>query len=488
MLRYFNAPESEYACIFTPNATGALRLVGEAYPFAPGAASWRPFDNHNSVNGIREFARAKGRRDGVRAARGARPARRRRGCWSATSTTPARRPQPLRLSRRSRTSPASSTRWSGSTLAQERAGTCSLDCAAFVPTSRLDLSVVASRTSSRSPSTRCSATRPASARCSRGAGRSSACSGRGSAAAPSSRRTSRATWSCRTSGHARFEDGTVNYLGDPGGRDRPAPPRADRHRHDRASASQALGSLAARGAAAAAPLRRQPGGPHLRAGDVGPPRGHDRVQLPAPGRPRRRRALRRPRRGRARHLRPDRLLLQPGRRRGRVLDLEGAADRREFDEGMILDDYIRRVGMPTGGAVRVSLGLATQLRRRLPLHATSRRSSATSPRCPRTCRRGSPARRSPRGGRAGAAPAQRRHQVAVDHVEEHVRAGVLAVEEPLERLPRQHEQERPLARRRGRPATARRRSGPRSRTPARARPARRGCAGRRGRSPSRPRR
>jgi selenocysteine lyase/cysteine desulfurase len=33
VLRYFGAPESEYACIFTPNATGALRLVGEAYPF-----------------------------------------------------------------------------------------------------------------------------------------------------------------------------------------------------------------------------------------------------------------------------------------------------------------------------------------------------------------------------------------------------------------------------------------------------------------------
>ncbi len=31
----------------------------------------------------------------------------------------------------------------------------------------------------------------------------------------------------------------------------------------------------------------------------------------------------------------------------------------EFAEGMILDDYIRLVGMPTGGAVRVSLGLAT---------------------------------------------------------------------------------------------------------------------------------
>ena len=60
VLRYFNAPESEYECIFTPNATGALRLVGEAYPFGPGGRFLATFDNHNSVNGIREFARAKG--------------------------------------------------------------------------------------------------------------------------------------------------------------------------------------------------------------------------------------------------------------------------------------------------------------------------------------------------------------------------------------------------------------------------------------------
>ena len=60
VLRYFNAAESEYACIFTPNATGALRLVGEAYPFGPSGRFLATFDNHNSVNGIREFARAKG--------------------------------------------------------------------------------------------------------------------------------------------------------------------------------------------------------------------------------------------------------------------------------------------------------------------------------------------------------------------------------------------------------------------------------------------
>jgi Aminotransferase class-V len=46
--------------IFTPNATGALRLVGAAYPFRPGDRFLLTFDNHNSVNGIREFACARG--------------------------------------------------------------------------------------------------------------------------------------------------------------------------------------------------------------------------------------------------------------------------------------------------------------------------------------------------------------------------------------------------------------------------------------------
>src|SRR6185503_5038240 len=38
----------------------ALKLVGESYPFAPGGAFLLTFDNHNSVNGIREYARAHG--------------------------------------------------------------------------------------------------------------------------------------------------------------------------------------------------------------------------------------------------------------------------------------------------------------------------------------------------------------------------------------------------------------------------------------------
>ena len=60
VLAYFNAPAEEYAVIFTPNASGACRLVGEAYPFGPRTRFVLTEDNHNSVTGIREFARARG--------------------------------------------------------------------------------------------------------------------------------------------------------------------------------------------------------------------------------------------------------------------------------------------------------------------------------------------------------------------------------------------------------------------------------------------
>ncbi len=60
VLKYFNASPDEYVAIFTSNATGALKLVGEAYPFDAESACLLTFDNHNSVNGTREFARAKG--------------------------------------------------------------------------------------------------------------------------------------------------------------------------------------------------------------------------------------------------------------------------------------------------------------------------------------------------------------------------------------------------------------------------------------------
>ena len=56
---FFHASPEEYLCVFTANATGALKLVGESYPFEPGGTFGLTFDNHNSVNGIREFARRK---------------------------------------------------------------------------------------------------------------------------------------------------------------------------------------------------------------------------------------------------------------------------------------------------------------------------------------------------------------------------------------------------------------------------------------------
>jgi len=60
ILQFFNADPAEYTVIFTLNASGALKLVGESYPFGPGSHYLLTFDNHNSVNGIREYAHARG--------------------------------------------------------------------------------------------------------------------------------------------------------------------------------------------------------------------------------------------------------------------------------------------------------------------------------------------------------------------------------------------------------------------------------------------
>jgi molybdenum cofactor sulfurtransferase len=59
VLDYCNAGD-DYILVFTQNASGALKLVGESFPFATGSRYLLTFDNHNSVNGIREYARARG--------------------------------------------------------------------------------------------------------------------------------------------------------------------------------------------------------------------------------------------------------------------------------------------------------------------------------------------------------------------------------------------------------------------------------------------
>jgi len=57
---FFEADTSEYTVIFTLNATGALKLIGESYPFERPSRLILTADNHNSVNGIREFAKTRG--------------------------------------------------------------------------------------------------------------------------------------------------------------------------------------------------------------------------------------------------------------------------------------------------------------------------------------------------------------------------------------------------------------------------------------------
>jgi len=70
VLEFLGAPAStssddddssdEYTVIFTPNASGALKLVGEAFQFSERSSFVLGVDSHNGVNGIREFARRGG--------------------------------------------------------------------------------------------------------------------------------------------------------------------------------------------------------------------------------------------------------------------------------------------------------------------------------------------------------------------------------------------------------------------------------------------
>jgi molybdenum cofactor sulfurtransferase len=59
VLDFFNASE-HYHCVFTANASASLKIVGEGYPFEQNGAFVLLADNHNSVNGIREFCKKHG--------------------------------------------------------------------------------------------------------------------------------------------------------------------------------------------------------------------------------------------------------------------------------------------------------------------------------------------------------------------------------------------------------------------------------------------
>ena len=149
VLSYLNASPDEYQVIFTANATGAAKLVGEAYPFRRHSRLVLTSDNHNSVVGLREFAARAGTRISYVPIQ--KPELR-----IATSAVAKALPRKKRLRLRKSSSdrrglfayPAQSNfsgvrhplSWVG--LAQERGYDVLLDAAAYLPTCALDLSSV----------------------------------------------------------------------------------------------------------------------------------------------------------------------------------------------------------------------------------------------------------------------------------------------------------------------------------------------------------
>jgi selenocysteine lyase/cysteine desulfurase len=61
-LRFLGADPAEYGVCFTANASAAVKLVGESFPFGTGGELALSADNHNSVNGLREYAERAGAR------------------------------------------------------------------------------------------------------------------------------------------------------------------------------------------------------------------------------------------------------------------------------------------------------------------------------------------------------------------------------------------------------------------------------------------
>lgn len=140
VLEHFNA-RGDYTAIFTPNASGALKLVAEAFPFAPGSRLLLTADNHNSVNGMREFARARGA--AVEYAPLTRPELRIDGAAMAAALARAT-PGPAHLLAFPAQSNFSGVKHPLQWVAQARAAGWQvlLDAAAYVPTNPLDLGAV----------------------------------------------------------------------------------------------------------------------------------------------------------------------------------------------------------------------------------------------------------------------------------------------------------------------------------------------------------
>ena len=60
VLRFFDVDDASHVVCFCANASAAIKLVAESYPFGPQRQLLLSADNHNSVNGIREYARTAG--------------------------------------------------------------------------------------------------------------------------------------------------------------------------------------------------------------------------------------------------------------------------------------------------------------------------------------------------------------------------------------------------------------------------------------------
>jgi Aminotransferase class-V len=278
-LELFRASPEEYVAIFTPNATGALRLVGEAYPFRPGDRFLLSFDNHNSVNGIREFARARG---------------------AETTYVPSEPPE-LRVDEQ--LLPRYLTEVSGEhhnlfaypaqsnfsgvqhpldwiERAHAQGWDVLLDAAAYVPTNRLDLSQRHLRRALFLQNVRLANGRRRPDRPPRGARQARAALVLGR----HDRRRLRATRVVPIRPRRCPLRGRDRQLPQPArGRDRPPPARASRDRDDPRSRRGARQPAARR--AGLAPARKGlTGGRDLRAARLRTPRRHDRIQLPPPRR------------------------------------------------------------------------------------------------------------------------------------------------------------------------------------------------------------
>jgi selenocysteine lyase/cysteine desulfurase len=62
LLAFLDASPEEYVVCFTANTSAAIKLVAESFEFGEHAPLVMSADNHNSVNGAREYARARGAR------------------------------------------------------------------------------------------------------------------------------------------------------------------------------------------------------------------------------------------------------------------------------------------------------------------------------------------------------------------------------------------------------------------------------------------